>query len=123
MRPLIPLLPLLPALFIALSWGCQAKSTPPPKDKPSEACATDNDCVLTVGRLHHCCVGCALPYAAQRSRAAAIGRWHRRHCKPGTYACPKTDCKPPKAKLTAKCKQRRCVTEVTLERPQTKPTR
>jgi len=125
--------PLLLALVITSLWGCPAKTKPP--DKPTEACATDNDCVLTARRLNHCCVGCAIPYAVARSvgcaipyavarsRAAAIERWHRRHCKPGTFTCPKVDCSQPKAKQTAKCKQRRCVTEVTLGQPRIKPMR
>ncbi len=111
--------PLLLALVITSLWGCPAKTKPP--DKPTEACATDNDCVLTARRLNHCCVGCAIPYAVARSRAAAIERWHRRHCKPGTFTCPKVDCNQPQTKQTAKCKQRRCVTEVTLGKPGSEP--
>ncbi len=120
------LLPLLLVLPIVFSWACRPKSSPP--DKATEACATDNDCVLTARRLNHCCSDCTLPYAVARSRAAAIERWHRSHCQRGTYACPKVDCKHPGTEragttLAAKCKRRRCVTEVTLAQPPTKPMR
>jgi hypothetical protein len=108
--------------------GCSRKSPPkgqtqgaPPASQPDESCATDAECVLTVRRLKECCLGCTFPYAVHRSRAAAIERWHRQHCKEGTYGCPKVDCKQPPGKAQARCQKRRCVTEVRFKPARARP--
>jgi len=119
MRQLAPWL----LVLIATSLGACPKKSPPESrrdnarspDQASETCATDRDCVLTVKRLKSCCVGCGLPFAVHRSRAAAIGRWHRQHCKPGTFACPKVDCKQPPGTPRARCLKRKCVTEIRFQ--------
>lgn len=124
MRRFTPLL--LSGLLTGLAglWGCPRKAPPEGQTnqaggsgQASEACATDKDCVLTCDRLKHCCLGCTHPYAVHRSRAAAIERWHRLNCKPGTYHCPKVKCSRPKGDRRARCKKRRCVTEVSLGQP------
>jgi hypothetical protein len=120
---------LLAGLLTGLS-GCPQRSPPKARtnrnvapDNASDACATDDDCVLTRKRLGQCCLDCALAFAVVRSRAAAIERWHRKHCKPGTYSCPKVKCNRPKGERRARCEQRRCVTEVNLGQPRGKPKR
>jgi len=122
--------PLLLAGLLTSVWGCPRKAPPEGQTnqtggsgRTSEACATDNDCALTRQRLHHCCVGCTQPHAVHRSRAAAIGRWLRKNCRPATHACPKVKCSRPLGEPRARCKQRRCVTEVILGGPRARPER
>lgn len=115
-------LPPVLLVFALMGLGaCPSKSPPEARThrsaaaKPtSEVCASDADCVLTARRLKHCCLGCTAPYAVHKNRAAAIAGWHHQHCKDGTYRCPKVNCADPPGKPRARCKKRRCVTEISL---------
>ncbi len=98
--------------------GCPQKSKP--KAQSSEACAADSDCVLTARHMKSCCSDCSPPFAVHRTRAAAIKLWHRKNCQPPTQDCPDVRCKQPQGTPRAKCKKRRCVTEVTLAPPKVK---
>ncbi len=103
---------LLPFLMTAVA-GC--KKQPSPQKKDPEACATDRDCVLTKKRLKQCCDELGAPHAAHRSRVAAIKRWRRVNCKPGTYGCLEKSVKLPRHKHLARCSKSRCVTVITNE--------
>jgi hypothetical protein len=107
------MLPALTALLLTCSGGCAEKKLPAPK-KTAEACAKDSDCVLITKRWKNCCRGCQRPYAVHRGRAAATERWHRINCRSGLWRCPKIKCRAEPGQRVARCKKRRCVTEVTL---------